>query len=154
MNGSQLTVMWYVGDLKISHVEKTVVDAFISDIENFFGEMTGTTGNEYVYVSMHITITDKQVKIHNIEYIRETIELFGEPLGLDAVTPAKSHLFDFSEDHPRLSKEKHKTFHSCVAKLLFVAKRGRPDIFTVISFLTTRATKPTIDNWGKLERAL
>ena len=41
-----------------------------------------------------------------------------------------------------------------MAKLLFIAKRGRPDILTAISFLTTRVTKPNVDDWGKLKRTL
>ena len=41
-----------------------------------------------------------------------------------------------------------------MAKLLFTAKRGRPDLETLISFLTTRVSKSTEDDWRKLKRGL
>ena len=103
---------------------------------------------------MDITIKGKKVEIHNIEYIEETFDLFEDEIGSPAATPAKTHLFEVNDNREALSTKKHKLFHSCVAKLLFVAKRGRPDILTAISFLTTRITKPTIDDWGKLRRVL
>ncbi len=70
-------------------------------------------------------------------------------------TPASEHLFQVREDAIQmLHMEKVKIFHSTVAKLLFVAKRGRPDILLAISFLTTRVKKPDEDDWKKLCRVL
>lgn len=40
------------------------------------------------------------------------------------------------------------------AKVLFIAKRGRPDILLAASFLTTRVKAPTGDDWKKLVRVL
>ena len=37
----------------------------------------------------------------------------------------------------KLSKDKAETFHTFVAKGLFLAKRGRPDILPTIAFLCT-----------------
>jgi hypothetical protein len=45
-------------------------------------------------------------------------------------------------------------FHATVAKLLFVPKRGRPDILLAVSFLTTRVKAPDLDDWKKLLRVL
>ena len=39
-------------------------------------------------------------------------------------------------------------------KLLYVSKRARPDLETLISFLTTRVTKSDEDDWKKLKRGL
>jgi hypothetical protein len=36
------------------------------------------------------------------------------------------------------------------AKLLYLAKRARPDILTIVSFLCTRVTASTIEDWKKL----
>ncbi len=38
VNGKELTVAWHVDDLKVSHVDATVVDAFIYDMEQEFGK--------------------------------------------------------------------------------------------------------------------
>ncbi len=43
-------------------------------------------------------------------------------------------------------------FHSRVAKLLYLAKRTRPDILLPINFLCTRVLKPTVQDWKKLLR--
>jgi hypothetical protein len=40
--------------------------------------------------------------------------------------------------------------HTFVAKGLFLAKRGRPDIMPCIAFLTTRVKNPTEEDWSKL----
>ena len=154
VEGSQVTELWYVDDLKVSHASKKVVDQVIQQLEGFFGKLTVTEGNEHTYVGMDITIKGNKAEIHNIEYIEETFELFGEDIGPATATPAKAHLFEVQENRESLPNKKHKIFHSCVAKLLFVAKRGRPDILTAISFLTTRVNKPNIDDWGKLRRVL
>ena len=154
VDGSQVTVLWYVDDLKLSHASKTVVNEVIKQLEGFFGHLTVTEGNEHTYVGMDITIKDKKVEIHNIECIEETFELCEDGIGPAAATPAKSHLFEVSDDRDRLTDKKQRVFHSCVAKLLFIAKRSRPDILTAISFLTTRVTKPNVDDWGTLRRVL
>lgn len=36
VNGMQLTVVWHVDDLKISHVDKDVVDTFVKDVTEEF----------------------------------------------------------------------------------------------------------------------
>ena len=136
------------------HVDKKVVRDTIKELEGHFGNLTVTEGNEHTYVGMDITIKGDKVEIHNIEYIKETFDLFEEDIGTPAATPAKTHLFEVQDGRDALNSKKHKVFHSCVAKLLFVAKRGRPDILTAISFLTTRVTKPNVDDWGKLRRVL
>jgi len=45
-------------------------------------------------------------------------------------------------------------FHSRVAKILFLAKRARPDLLTAVSFLTTRVQQPTTQDLNKLQRLL
>jgi hypothetical protein len=41
-----------------------------------------------------------------------------------------------------------------VAKLLYLAKKVRPDILTAVAFLATRVQKPTLHNQAKLMRVL
>ena len=60
VNGSQITVLWYVDDLKISHIDKKVVDDTIKELEGHFGNLTVTEGHEHTYVGMDITIKGKK----------------------------------------------------------------------------------------------
>jgi hypothetical protein len=47
-----------------------------------------------------------------------------------------------------------KLFHSTVAKLLYLAKRVRPDIIIIVGFLCTRVKAPLEDDQSKLETLL
>ena len=146
------TINEYLGDLKISHVEEKVVEDIVKEIEDCFGKMTITRGKDHVYVDLHVTLKDKHIEVRNTDYITEIFELFGEDIGPAAKNPAKPHLFEVEPDRNPLPKQQHKIFHSCVAKLLCVAKQGRPDILPAISFLTTRVLKPIVNDWGKLNQ--
>ena len=59
-----------------------------------------------------------------------------------------------SDEGNKLGKEQHDTFHSIVAKLLFVSKRSRLDIGLAVAFLCTRVSKSTHGDWNKLKRLL
>ena len=45
-------------------------------------------------------------------------------------------------------------FHRTTAQLFFLCKRARPDVETLVSFLTTRVKSPDEDDWGKLRHGL
>ena len=59
-----------------------------------------------------------------------------------------------NDQQKKLEGDKARLFHTFVAKLLFVSKRGRPDIQVAIAFLSTRVTQPDIDDWNKLIRVM
>ena len=62
-------------------------------------------------------------------------------------TPAANHLFEVDPDTEKLESVKAETYHHLVAKLLYLAKRSRPDILLAVLFLCTRVQSPDIDNW-------
>jgi Reverse transcriptase (RNA-dependent DNA polymerase) len=127
INGKQCTIVWYVDDNKISHVDPSVVTEIISQIEKKFGKMTTTRGKEHVFLGMKINFqNDQTVRINMEQYINEAIIDFQEDVSIGATTPANKSLFELNADAPRLEKDKSNLFHSIVAKLLYVAKRGRP----------------------------
>ena len=155
INGKQCTICWYVDDLKISHVDLRVVNNIITKIEERYGKMTVTRGNKHVYVGMDIEYTQNgEAKICMKDYINEAIEAFPEDCTKLAKTPAGPHLFEVNNACTKLNEEDRKIFHSITAKLLFVAKRARPDIQVPIAFLTSRVTKADKDDWKKLKRLL
>ena len=94
------------------------------------------------------------VKINMVKYIERTIEAFLEEEPdqklKQVMTPATNNLFKTRDGCDKLSKGRAGTFHVIVAKLLFVAKRARPDILLAVSFLTTRVKQPDMDDWNKL----
>ena len=45
-------------------------------------------------------------------------------------------------------------FHRTTDQLLFLCKRERTDVKTLVSFLTTRVKEPDVDSWGKLRHGI
>jgi hypothetical protein len=77
-----------------------------------------------------------------------------EDMGGIAATPAAEHLFKVDENAEALNEAEPDLFHSMAAKLLFLCKRARPDIQTLIAFLCTRVRNPDVDDCKKLKRVV
>ena len=153
-DGTQCTVCWYVDDLKISHAREEVVDEVITLIEKEYGKLQVQKGPRFEYLGMQIEYTnDGEVKIGMLSYIDDAIDCFNEALGTSARTPAGEGLFKVTKSE-QLPEAKRKVFHSCVAKLLYLGKHGRPDILLPVSYLTSRTTLATRSDWEKLRRVL
>ena len=71
-----------------------------------------------------------------------------------AKTPAGTDLFSVDEESSRLDEAGAEEFHSRVAKLLYLAKRVRPEILPAIIYLTSRVNCSTQQDLGKLNRVL
>ena len=71
-------------------------------------------------------------------------------------SPAAENLFDTRPDSEAGEIDKHTKdwFHRFAAKLLYLAKRTRPEILTTVAFLCTRVTKSNSDDVKKLKRVL
>ena len=69
-------------------------------------------------------------------------------------SPGTKDTFVVDECLKKLAESKRKDFHSRTAKLLYLAKRARPDILTVTIFLCTRIQEATVEDQKKLMRVL
>ena len=77
--------------------------------------------------------------------------LEGSDISGVARTPATNGLLDI-RDVPAVPEDRRAKFHSLVAKILYLAKRTKPECLTAVSFLATRVTKCTADDEEKLHR--
>ena len=144
INGKQCTIVWYVDDNKISHVESKVVDQTILAIEKKFGKMTVKRSKEHEFVGMDISFTNNhKVRIAMKSYLQEAIRAFGEDTSTGTAIPATRTLFKINKDIPSLEHSMAAIFHHIVAKLLYVTKRARVELQLVIAFLYTRVSKST-----------
>jgi hypothetical protein len=84
-------------------------------------------------------------------YANEIVEIAKSSAG-SARTPAVSDLFFIDERSEDLSNDDKTYFHSMVAKILYLAKRTRPDLLTTVSFLASRVKSPTREDLNKLNR--
>lgn len=68
IDGKQCTIMSYMGDVKISHVDPEVVPMIIAKIEERFGKkMTVTCGREHLFLGMKIRYTEEQTAVVTIK---------------------------------------------------------------------------------------
>ena len=154
INGNQCTVAWYVDDNKVSHMDSSVVTDVLNLIQSKFGKLTITRGKKHEYLGMSIELGVKKFEVNMKQQILEAIEMFGEDLSGTVSSPCSRHLLDVRDEAEELSIKEKEIFHSVTAKLLYIEKRGRPDIETAVSFLTTRVDKSDKDDWKKLRRVL
>ena len=158
INGKQCTIVWHVDDLKISHRDSKVVDEIIKKLENEYGkvgQMTIRRGKVHDYLGMKLDYSKTgKVIIDMEEYINEVLTGVPEDMGGTAATPAAEHLFKTRQNAGDLDHETKELFHHITAQLLFLCKRGRPDVQTAVSFLCTRVKKPDNDDYKKLARVI
>ena len=159
INGHQCTICWHVDDLKISHVDSKVVDSVLEQLNERYGRispLTVTRGKVHDYVGMTLDFSQSgEVRFSMFDYLEEIIQNLPESLRGEAQTPASDHLFVVDEENAeKLNDVEGDKFHHYVAKLLFMAKRTRPDIQTAVAFLCTRVKSPDVHDWKKLARVM
>jgi Reverse transcriptase (RNA-dependent DNA polymerase) len=103
VNGKQCTIGWYVDDLKISHVEETVVEEIVAKLQEEYGKealLSINRGKIQDYLSMKIDFSNEGKVVFSMkEYIKGMLEECPEELlkaGAEK-TPAASHLFKVNE---------------------------------------------------------
>ncbi len=156
INGKQCTILWHVDDLKLSHVDPAVLEEVVAKLGERFGmeePLTVTRGTIHDYLGMTLDYSRAgKVQITMYDYIERMLDELPAEMDGIAATPAAQHLFDVNPNSTKLGQENSDLFHATVAKLLFLCKRARPDIHTVVAFLTTRVVSPDTDDYAKLRR--
>ena len=88
-----------------------------------------------------------------MDQLKEAFEMFEEELDETVASPARKNLFKtYDGECEELDEARSEIFHSVTAKLLFIMKRGRPDVETAASYLMTRVSKSNEKDWEKLKR--
>eukprot|EP00804_Cyclotella_cryptica_P015947 CCRYP_019194-RD/>CCRYP_019194-RD protein AED:0.15 eAED:0.15 QI:0/-1/0/1/-1/1/1/0/395 len=162
VNGSQMTVVWHVDDLKVSHKNGQEITKLLVYLGSKYGAgITVMRGKHHDYLGIDFDFSEEHVaKLSMIKKIEKVFEDFPEEIGKACSSPASEHLFEVrdAEETERLGKylpeEMAQHFHHTVAQLLYIATRVRRDIQTAVAFLTTRVKKPDEDDWGKVKRVL
>jgi hypothetical protein len=140
-----------VDDLKISSTCKAIAMELIERLREIYKEITLTEGNVHSYLGLTFDYsTEGKVKVTMEGYVSDLLRTY-EVTGR-AASPALDNLFIVREKSEKLSEEQKVTFHSAVAKCLYLAKRARPDILVTVSFLASRVQSPDCDDWSKLSR--
>ena len=140
VNGHQMTVVWHVDNLKMSHMDAKEVGKFIQQMEETFGKDTPLSvshGRTHDYLGMTLDFRNKgEVRIDMEHYIN--MMLHDAPKEMDGVsnTPGAAHLFKTNPEDPKLlGNEKKKIFVHLVMQGLYLSQRSQPGIHTAIAFL-------------------
>ena len=156
INGEQLTVLLHVDDLKVSHNDQQVLDDFIKQLNGVFGvqkPIAESIGRIHVYLGLTINYSEEgKAKFTMYDYLEDillTHRLIW--MGRQLPLPRTVSLWLLKT---QLNGEQSDSFHRTVARLLFAAKRARPDLQTAIAFICTRVKSPDVNDYEKLKRVI
>jgi len=150
--GQQVTVCFHVDDLMITSVCDKELEALVQALTNVYGSVTVHRGATHDYLGMRFEFTaDGECQLTMHKMVSDL--LAAEEVEGTSSTPATEKLFEI-RDSPMLDEARRQRFHSSVAKMLYIAKRARPDLFPLVAFLSTRVLCATEDDWDKLQRGL
>lgn len=145
----------YVDDILVTSPDNTKVDKFLAYLRERFKTITEHRGHSFSYLGMSVNV-NKESKVVYVEmqkYVEDLLNDFQHVNGCSK-TPALSDLFTVDHDSALLNSADAKSFHSTIARILYLAKRIRPDLLTSISFLATRVKAPTEEDQKKLLRVI
>ena len=154
MYGVQCTVLIYVDDLKVSCKDPRGVDDTLADLTKVYKKLAIKEGKKMDYLGMELDFGTKGVVQLSMAGLIEEVFLEYPVDEKKVSSPAAHHLFEVNELSEKLPGKEKESFHSAVAKLLYIAKRARPDILLAVSFLTTRVQAPDRDDQKKLARII
>ena len=154
LGGKQLTVLLHVDDMMMSCVDEGAIDEVIDQLKEKYVDVTVCDDQKALpFLGMVFDFTDPvKLRITMDKYVEDVLKLY--KVSGYAKTPAGADLFEVDEVSSQLDEEKAEYFHSRVAKLLYLAKRVRPELLPAVIFLTTRVNCATEQDWNKLERVL
>jgi hypothetical protein len=154
INGSQMTIVWHVDDLKVSHLRKLTLLDKVKWLESIYGPLVGCHGESHTYLGMDMHFANKRLQVSMIGYLHEIVDEFPYTMKDKVLTPAAPPLFEKNENVLKLDPKDIKIFHHIVAKVLWAAIRVRPDLLTALSYLSCQVKSPDKDDLKKLCRIM
>lgn len=150
--GAQATVAMHVDDLFVSSTSDADIERFENYMRGVYKEIKVSKGKVLDYLGMTFDyVVPGQVSITMDNFEQDILAECG--VWTMRQTPAASTLFDV-RDAPKATNEESGFFRTFVAKLLYLAKRVRPECLVAVAFLTTRVNDVNVDDIAKLHRLL
>ena len=151
----KITVCVYVDDLLIVSNGQKSADLVVAYLEKAYKEIKCVRGKVHSYLGMTINMNERGcVSITMDGYVSDMLTEYGVAPRSRSATPATVDLFMHEGSPEPVSGDQKEMFRSRVAKILYLAKRVRPDLLLLCSILASRVNAPSIQDWNELERAL
>jgi hypothetical protein len=107
-----------------------------------FGTVQYEVGDE-LSLGMQVSVGEHSATISMTSYVQNIIK---DITVKEEMSPGTKLSFRVDTKSPKLTEAERKDFHSVTAKLLYLAKKARPNILTMVCFLCTRVKEATQDD--------
>ena len=94
VDGAQCTIVWYVDDVKVSHVNRKVVEDVMKELEEHFGTLDVTYGPKQEYLGMNLEIKDKKIIIDMTDQVDDLVDFFDEDITNTVSSPGNKNLMN------------------------------------------------------------
>ena len=158
-HGKQITIVLHVDDMLITCETKDTIAHVLAAIDERYPETTMSFGPKIAFLWMAMDFTCKgecEITMNGmVDSIFHDCDVDGE-----ARSPAMETLFEVNPEQTPVDglhsagMTNQEWFHSHVAKVLYLAKRVKPECLTTVSYLATRVNKADSDDVEKLNRLL
>ena len=150
----QCTIVLHVDDMMITCRNKRTRLELIDTLKLRYTEgLSVHEGPVISYLGMTFDWRIRgEVRISQSGYINDVLGECG--IEGESRSPASMNLFETRQEAPMLENKEKEWLHRQVAKLLYLAKRTKPECLTTVAYLTTRVTKSNLDDMVKLGKLL
>lgn len=145
-------IVIYVDDFLIAAPSTKERFAVMKELENAFEkDITFKEGDELLYIGMTFTMKRriKAVEVGQTEYFEALLKEYG--VTGEAASPATNNLFEEPSGGEDVNQ---RAYLSLVQKLMYPAKRTRPDILLATTYLATKCREPKSHHMEKAMRVL
>jgi hypothetical protein len=138
---------------------ESILNDFLSYLRYRYKDLTVNRGKIHNYLGMNMVFGTRCVRVSMDSHVKDVIQsyqsLFKRELPSRVPSsPSTADLFTVLEESRPLDGADREAFHTVVAKILFIAKRVRPDVLAPVFFLSGRVRDPTESDQAKLERLI
>ena len=157
IEGNHITVLWYVDDLKVSHVDPEDNTNFMECLEGIYRELRTTRGKVQKYFGMTPDFgTPGELWVTIVDYLKGVLEDFSEVGTGISMIPEANNLFQVrpEDEQTLLNKDQATVFHHTVVHLLYSMSRSRKDINMDMASLCARVRIQDEDDWGNIVSVL
>lgn len=140
----------HVDGLFITSISEEIIEELAVGLIVMYGDVTKKNGPilNYLGTVFNITVPGESTVTMG-GYVEDMLREIGTTGG--ARTPATEGLLEVRE---MASESDRVEIHRCVAKMLYMATRCRPNCLTTVSYLATRVNRCTSDDLLKLRRLM
>jgi len=155
----QLSIIFHIDDLLISHRYADVVSLFIKKLEKEYSvkdPLTVTRGKLHEYLEMTVDFSVPGLcKMAQYDCIKKLwLSLPDNWKNGYKNNASPLNLFKVAEDSAELDEKKKEEYHTNTAKNLWLSQRSRPDIQFATGYHCTRVKCPNADDWDKLKYSM